>query len=199
VRSLQERGFVAALTDDPVRPGADSPGADSPGADSPGADRPGPDQVTRAHRWRLRALVLAVAAAVVAVDQVSKSLAVRHLSTHPVHLFGSIYLRLQLNSGAAFSLFEGFGLWIIVIAIVLVGILLVSTRWVRSRVGSVAVGLVLGGALGNLADRLFRGNHGAVIDFIYTRYWPTFNVADACIVLGAVLLVLTSWRRPVAK
>lgn len=129
-------------------------------------------------------------------DQVTKSLAVTYLPEHDVHLFASVYLKLQFNSGAAFSLFQGAGFWIIVIGIVLVCVLVAASRWVRGRIGSVAIGLVLGGALGNLADRVFRGNHGAVIDFIYTRYWPTFNLADACIVVGAVMLLLTSWRRP---
>ncbi len=213
MRSVQERGLVAALTDDPVLRGADDRGADDRGADDRGADDRGADdrgvddrgvddrgvdQVVPARGWRLRVLSLAVAGVVVAVDQVSKSLALRDLRTHSVHLFGSIYLRLQLNTGVAFSLFAGFGSWIIVGAIVLVCILLATTHWVRSKVGAVAVGLVLGGALGNLADRLFRDNHGAVIDFIYTRYWPTFNVADACIVVGVVMLILASWRRPAA-
>lgn len=136
-----------------------------------------------------------MAAAVVVVDQVTKSLAVADLSKRPVHLFASIYLALQYNSGAAFSLFAGFTFWIVILAITLVCVLVFLTRWVRTTLGSVAIGLVLGGAVGNLADRLFRGNHGAVIDFIYTRYWPTFNVADACIVVGAVSLILSSWRR----
>ncbi|HEX6476196.1 MAG TPA: signal peptidase II, partial [Acidimicrobiales bacterium] len=60
---------------------------------------------------------------------------------------------------------------------------------------AIAVGLILGGAVGNLVDRLVRSNGGSVIDFIDLRYWPTFNVADACIVCGAVLLVVVGYRR----
>lgn len=173
---MQEWGPVATLTDE---------------AETPALERP-------ARRWRSRVLAGLVAGLVVAVDQITKSLAVEHLPGHPVHLFASIYLLLQYNSGTAFSLFQGFGLWIVVVGIVLVSVLLVVSRWVRTAVGSVGIGLMLGGALGNLADRVFRPNGGAVIDFIYTRYWPTFNVADACIVVGAVLLILSSWHRRVA-
>lgn len=159
-------------------------------------ERPAPER--QAKRWRIRVLSVAVASVVLAADQVTKTLAAEHLPGHPVHLFASIYFLLQYNSGTAFSLFQGFGLWIVVIGIVLVGLLMVASRWVRTNVGAVAIGLLLGGALGNLADRVFRANHGAVIDFIYTRYWPTFNVADACIVVGAALLILSSWRRRAA-
>lgn len=190
MRPLQERGPVAALTDDPILPISDGAGVSEDSGILP---------APRAPVWRLRALVLAVAAIAAAVDQLTKSLAVTHLGMHPVHLFASIYLRLELNSGTAFSLFQGFGFWIVVVGIVLVIVLLVVTRWVRTATTAIAIGLLLGGASGNLADRLFRGNHGAVIDFIYTRYWPTFNVADACIVLGAVVLIIASWRRPVAR
>jgi signal peptidase II len=60
---------------------------------------------------------------------------------------------------------------------------------------SVAIGLILGGALGNLSDRLFRGHHGSVVDFITLTHWPTFNVADSCVTIGAILLIVRSLRR----
>jgi signal peptidase II len=53
---------------------------------------------------------------------------------------------------------------------------------------------VIGGALGNLSDRVFRSHHGAVVDFIALHFWPTFNVADSCVVVGSILLVLLLWR-----
>ncbi|HUA94033.1 MAG TPA: signal peptidase II, partial [Acidimicrobiales bacterium] len=64
---------------------------------------------------------------------------------------------------------------------------------------AVAVGLVLGGALGNLSDRAFRGHHGDVVDFVTLTHWPTFNVADACITVGVVLLVVLYWREPAPR
>ncbi len=63
-----------------------------------------------------------------------------------------------------------------------------------TRGRAAALGLVLGGALGNLADRAFRGHHGAVVDFIALHVWPTFNVADSCIVIGGLLIVVSLWR-----
>jgi signal peptidase II len=58
------------------------------------------------------------------------------------------------------------------------------------------LGLILGGALGNLSDRLFRGDHGAVVDFVALHFWPTFNVADASIVVGCGLLLVSLIREP---
>jgi signal peptidase II len=78
----------------------------------------------------------------------------------------------------------------------LVGGMLWFARRVTSATLAVALGLVLGGAVGNLADRLVRGNGGAVIDFIDFQWWPVFNLADVAISCGAVLLVLRSLREP---
>lgn len=143
---------------------------------------------------RLWLVSLLVAAAAVAADQVTKSLAVADF-VRPVHVIGTINFWLTYNSGAAFGLFRGFTLWIVAIGLVLVCGLLAVSRRMRTGLGSVAIGLVLGGAVGNLADRIFRPNHGAVIDWIYTRYWPTFNIADACIVVGIILLLLAGRGR----
>lgn len=146
-------------------------------------------------RRRLRLVLLAVVAAtVVLADQVTKSLAVSHLSNHSVHIAGPLAFRLAYNSGAAFSIGTGLTGLVVVVAIVLVGVLVWFARRVPTALGAVGVGLVLGGAVGNLADRLFRGHHGAVVDFIYTRYWPTFNVADAAITCGCVIVALTLLR-----
>ncbi len=135
----------------------------------------------------------AVAAVVVAADQVTKSLAVSHLH-RPEHVIGPFGLALGYNSGSAFSLFTGRSAVLAAVAVVLVGVLVVAAWWsARPRV-AVALGLVLGGALGNLADRVFRGRHGSVVDFITFPHWATFNVADSCITVGVVLLVLFLWR-----
>ena len=63
---------------------------------------------------------------------------------------------------------------------------------------AVGLGLVLGGAVGNLADRLVRGHHGDVVDFVTLTHWPTFNVADSAITVGVVLLLVLQFRRPPA-
>lgn len=81
-----------------------------------------------------------------------------------------------------------------VIAVALIAVLIFVGRSTSMNLGIVAIGLMLGGAVGNLSDRLFGNASGAVVDFVYTGFWPTFNVADACIVIGGVLLVLTMSR-----
>jgi signal peptidase II len=73
--------------------------------------------------------------------------------------------------------------------VALVAVLRGVQRWPMA----LALGLVLGGALGNLTDRVVRGHHGAVVDFVALHFWPTFNVADSCIVVGVLLAVALSW------
>jgi signal peptidase II len=146
----------------------------------------------RGHPRRLL-LALVVAAVVVLVDQVTKSLAVAHL-THPVHVVGPFGLGLGYNSGSAFSLFTGDAGVLAAVAVVLVAVLVFLAWRSRSTGIALALGLVLGGALGNLADRAFRGHHGQVVDFITFPHWPTFNVADSCITVGVILLMGLWWR-----
>lgn len=145
-------------------------------------------------RPRRLALLTAVALVVLGVDQITKSLAVNHLRTHEIHLLGPLALRLEYNSGVAFSIGTSLTGPIIVVAVVLV----LAVAWFATRVpttlGAIGVGLILGGAVGNLADRVFRGHHGAVVDFLYTKYWPTFNVADASIVCGCALVAWSFLR-----
>jgi len=128
------------------------------------------------------------------LDQLTKSLAVAHLS-RPVHVIGPFGLALGYNSGAAFSLFTGAAPVIAAVAVVLVGALAWLARRASSTGMAVALGLVLGGALGNLADRALRGHHGQVVDFVTFPHWPTFNLADACITVGVILAAIFSWRR----
>ncbi len=109
-------------------------------------------------------------------------------------MIGTVDLRLTYNTGAAFSLGRGLGPLIVVVALVLIGLLVGLGRTVPTMVAAVAVGMILGGAIGNLVDRLLRGNSGAVIDFVDLHFWPTFNLADSCIVVGAVLLVVSVGR-----
>ncbi len=107
-------------------------------------------------------------------------------------------LNLTYNTGAAFSQGEGLGPYIgIAAAAVAIG-LLWSGRTVPTRTGAVAVGLVLGGAAGNLTDRAFRAGDGflggAVIDFVDVQWYPVFNVADMAVVGGALLLLFATAR-----
>ena len=149
----------------------------------------------RRGRGRRRlASTLVIAAAVVVLDQVTKSIALDHLH-QPVHLAGPFGLHLTFNSGAAFSLFTGSTGVIVVVAVAVIA-LLGWVAWRSRTIGlSIALGLILGGALGNLSDRLFRGHRGAVVDFITLSHWPTFNVADSSVTIGAILVVVFSLRR----
>lgn len=147
-------------------------------------------------------LVATIAAVVLAVDQLAKNWAVSTLPGRaPVDVVGSLRFNLAYNTGAAFSFGAGKGLgpWIGLVAMVVVlGLALGMTS--RFVLGAVAAGLVAGGALGNLADRAFRGDTGllssAVVDFIDLQWWPVFNVADAAVVVGALLLVVAGLRAP---
>ncbi|HWG72851.1 MAG TPA: signal peptidase II [Acidimicrobiales bacterium] len=155
--------------------------------------------------------MLALAAVVVGTDQITKSWALHQISmtaSHPDgrHLLGPLWLTLTYNSGAAFSLGTGITPVLEVVAAVLVAVLFAFSHR-ASRRASMAVGigiaLLLGGAVSNLADRLFRhipAHPGAVIDFVdiarvgHHDWWPVFNIADAAITVGAVVLVVAFAR-----
>ena len=138
---------------------------------------------------------MAVAAVVVLVDQLTKSWAVHRLSHGSIHVVWKLDFELSYNSGASFGLGRGWAPVIATLAVATVVVLVAAVRHVRSTFLAVALGLVIGGALGNLADRVFRGHHGAVVDFVALHFWPTFNVADACVVVGAVAAAFMLSRR----
>lgn len=146
-------------------------------------------------------LFAVVAIVALALDVVSKALVAAELPIdhEPVRILGgAIYLDQVRNSGAAFSLGTGFTVILTVVALAVVGVILRFARRLFSAGWSVALALVLGGALGNLADRVFREpgvGRGHVVDWIsvfgpYGQRWPIFNLADAAITCGAVLAAL---------
>ena len=141
-----------------------------------------------------------VAAAVVAVDQVTKWVAQRELADgHSVRVVGSLLrFTLTYNSGMAFSRGTGLGPVIGVVALVVIVVLLASLRRESSLLARVALAAVIGGALGNIVDRLFRAGDGfmggSVVDFLQLPHWPVFNVADMAVTLGGLTLVLGAWR-----
>lgn len=143
-------------------------------------------------RWATYRLVGIVAAAVAAVDGASTLWAVRHvpLATPAAgRTTGWVTLARVQNGGAAFGLGAGHPLLVIAVSVTGLAALLAWPRWATGRLELVAVGVVLGGALANLADRLAQGT---VTDWIHLAgYPPTFNPADICIRLGAVLALLT--------
>ncbi len=146
---------------------------------------------------RRQSLLLSVAAVVLALDIVTKVLAVKLLTPgQPVPIIGdTVTWTLVRNSGAAFSMATGYTWMLTLIAsAVVVGIFwmgrrLVSTWW------AIGLGMILGGAMGNLVDRFFRAPgplRGHVVDFLSIGWWPVFNVADPSVVGGAILLVTLS-------
>lgn len=146
-----------------------------------------------------RSVTLLIAAGVVAADQLTKAWASSSLADGPVILVpGVLALQLNTNTGAAFGFFRGGGSIIGIAAIVaVVAILRLSAESV-STLEVTGLGLVLGGAIGNLADRVVRGDgllDGAVVDWIQLPNFPTFNVADAAITIGAGLLIVGALRK----
>jgi signal peptidase II len=140
---------------------------------------------------------VAIALAVIALDQLTKHWAVTSLGTdREIDLFWTLRLNLAFNNGMAFGQGQGFGPVIAVIATVVIVYLLVSLQTEASRMGTIGMGLLIGGAAGNLIDRLFRGDdgflQGGVVDFIDLQWFPIFNIADVAINVGAALLILNS-------
>ncbi|HEX2294641.1 MAG TPA: signal peptidase II [Actinomycetota bacterium] len=135
-----------------------------------------------------------VAALVVAADQVTKTVALETLSDGPVDvLWGAVTLRITINSGGAFGVFQGVPGFFLVATVGIIAGILLWARHVDHRGWLLALGLVLGGGVGNVVDRVLR-DHGGVVDFVDLHWWPVFNVADSCIVTGVGLLLLLGAR-----
>ncbi len=138
-----------------------------------------------------------MAAAVLVVDQLTKVWAVAALEDGPISVLGPVRFALIRNKAGAFGLGGAFVPLLAVGATVLVVVLVTRGDLVSRPLVAVAGGLVLGGAFGNLVDRMVRGPgllRGAVVDFVDLRWWPVFNVADSAITCGCLLLLWTGWR-----
>jgi signal peptidase II len=145
------------------------------------------------------AALFASAAGVFVLDRLTKAWAESAFAQHPYDVVpGVLTLRFTTNSGGAFSLGQS-APWFFATATIIVSGLIVATAFRhRSTMVAVALGLVLGGALGNLTDRIVRGSgvSGRVVDFIDVHVWPVFNLADSAIVVGALLFAWSSFREP---
>lgn len=157
---------------------------------------PAPEAEPTAPPRRL-GLLLSVAAVVLVTDVVTKVLAVKMLTPgQPVSIIGdTVTWTLVRNSGAAFSMATSYT-WVLTLiaSSVVLGIIWMSRRLV-SPWWAIGLGMILGGALGNLVDRFFRAPghlQGHVVDFLSIGWWPVFNVADPAVVGGAILLVVLS-------
>jgi signal peptidase II len=187
---VRDNGLVSFSDGAPSRPPADVLAAPEPET---------PSRRRRAPRAKL-ALFMIVASAALVLDIVSKSLVAANLGSRaPVRvLWGAVYLDETRNSGAAFSVGTGATVVLTIVAVAVVAIILRTARRLRSTGWAVSLGLVLGGALGNLVDRVFRApgvGRGHVVDWISLfgpdgAHWPIFNLADSAIVCGAILAAI---------
>ncbi len=144
-------------------------------------------------------IALGIAAGVVTLDLWTKRYAALHFDGSPVEIisgfFGFTYIE---NPGGAFGFFQDGGTIIGVAAIIVTGVVLGALAAPRARLETVALGFVLGGAIGNLVDRFARGDgliDGPVIDWIELWIIPTFNLADASVTLAVALLLIQAWRK----
>jgi signal peptidase II len=186
---------VLAEPTDPVEDAA-APDAAAPDAAAPDGGVP-----TRRPRMLL---LLSIAVAVLAVDVVSKLVVVATIEPgeNIKLLGGAVYLTFWRNTGAAFSFAEGATVLFSLIAVAVAVVIVRSARRLYSTGWAVALGLVLGGAIGNLSDRVFRAPgflRGGVVDFVSVfapdgRVFPVFNAADSAITIGGILGVLLALR-----
>lgn len=148
-------------------------------------------------RKATRRLWLLVATIVVA-DQLSKHWALNRLSgNRTIDVVGSLRFNLAFNKGMAFSQATGAGPIIGALGFVVIIAIVLWLRRSAQGLAAIAAGMIVGGAIGNLVDRLLRGDawlRGAVVDFVDLQWFPIFNVADSAISVGAMLMIIASFR-----
>lgn len=150
-----------------------------------------------ARRSRAALTLFVTALVAYGVDRITKIWAESTLPGGPIDVVpGVLTLRFTTNSGGAFSIGQRAPWFFVGVTGVVVVIILATSSRHTSRIVGASLGLVLGGALGNLTDRALRGPglRGRVVDFIDFHVWPVFNLADGAIVIGAILLALTGLR-----
>ncbi|MGP3988474.1 signal peptidase II [Streptomyces sp. 3N207] len=162
-------------------------------------ERPEGESAASAGRRRRIGVLIGVAGLAFALDLVSKLAVVAKLENHaPIELLGSwLQLNVIRNAGAAFGIGEALTILLTAIAVAVVVVIARIARKLYSTPWAIALGLLLGGACGNLTDRIFRSPgvfQGAVVDFIAPKHFAVFNLADSAIVCGGILIVLLSFR-----
>jgi len=197
-----------AAVDESDAPDADPPDAadptDSDSADADptdGAAASQSDELTvkpYAKRWWI---IGSVALVVIIIDQITKIWAVDALADKNIDLIWGARFNLVFNTGSAFSIGQGFGRWLSLLIVFVIIAVLAYARTIASRGMTILFGLVIGGAIGNLIDRLVRAEDGfmtgGVVDFIdIVRWWGIFNVADMAVVCGAFGLFVLGMREP---
>ncbi|MCX2922566.1 signal peptidase II [Streptomyces sp. NEAU-W12] len=195
-----ERIIGTPETPDADRDGQDRDERDRAGLDGADAQGAEAEPAAGAPRGKRRVAVLfAVAVVAYALDLISKMIVVAKLEHHePIEVVGD-WLRFEAirNAGAAFGFGEAFTVIFTLIAAAVIVVIIRLARKLYSLPWAIALGLLLGGALGNLTDRIFRSPgvfQGAVVDFIAPKHFAVFNLADSAIVCGGILIVLLSFR-----
>lgn len=144
------------------------------------------------------ALAMAIALAIVVVDHATKWWALQALDDRDIDVFWKLRFNLVHNPGGAFGLGSKYAPLFALAALVIVLVLFRSGAAFHTRAAQIGVGLVLGGAIGNLLDRVFREGNGflggRVVDFIDVQFWPVWNVADMGVFFGAITLALVAGR-----
>lgn len=193
---MAEAERIIGTPDIPDAEGADGAEPQQPagGATPEGSDEPG-----SARGGRKILVLLGVAVLAYLLDLVSKMIVVAKLEhEEPIEIFGD-WLKFDAirNAGAAFGIGEAFTVIFTAIAAVVIVVIIRLARKLYSLPWAIALGLLLGGALGNLTDRIFRAPgvfKGAVVDFIAPAHFAVFNLADSAIVCGGILIVILSFR-----
>ena len=155
-----------------------------------------------ARRSRAAGTLFVTAVLAYGADRITKIWAEATLPAGPIDLVpGVLTLRFTTNSGGAFSIGQRAPWFFVGVTAIVVAIILATSFRHTSRIVGASLGLVLGGALGNLTDRAIRGSgmRGRVVDFIDFHVWPVFNLADSAIVIGAVLLAWAGLREKKEK
>ncbi|MDL5201037.1 signal peptidase II [Streptomyces sp. ALI-76-A] len=192
---MAEAERIIGTPDSPDGTGAEPEQSSGPDSGSDGQESAG----ARPRGKRRIAVLFAVAAFAYALDLVSKMIVVAKLEHHaPVEIIGD-WLRFEAirNAGAAFGFGEAFTVIFTVIAAAVIVVIVRLARKLYSLPWAIALGMLLGGALGNLTDRIFRSPgvfEGAVVDFIAPKHFAVFNLADSAIVCGGILIVLLSFK-----
>lgn len=127
---------------------------------------------------------------IIAIDQLTKFFASQ--MTAKVQVFGPFYLNFVTNTGAGFSILQGQNVMLAIVNLAITaGLIYYFKRFKKEE--RIYVAMIIGGAVGNLIDRLV---HGHVIDFVDLSYWPVFNVADSAVFIGVMMLLVISFKRP---
>mgnify|MGYP001558711487 CR=1 FL=1 len=138
-------------------------------------------------------IVLSIALIVSLLDQLTKFLIKENLQLNqsiPI-IKNILHLTYVTNTGSAFGLFKGLNVFFILFSIIVIIVIFYYLKKIKEKVLPFSIGLLLGGTIGNLIDRIF---YGAVIDFIDFRIWPVFNVADSAVTISIMLLIILLWK-----